>query len=285
MRGGKDGNSLGSYPRVAGSSPALASFIIKLTKMNINENEQAGVVYRTYDYRKFSFFPENREPSHWPKIAASIETKDLTAYVPILVDNEHRIIDGQGRYRACIENKLPIHYIVGDVCDPSDIIRLNVDRKDWSNSDYLRYYVRKGYREYITLDKLLKRSKYVKLGAVIYNIANHKAESMSVKETFQRGNYWITVEEVNIVFDVDDFLFRISGIVEKTIFGSRNFISAISRLRKTDEVDMEQLFEKIKKYSTLLEKQVSHAAYMENLEDVYNYRSRSKISFKYIDES
>ena len=112
--------------------------------MNLNGlKEKTLEVRSSYDYDKFGFYPGNRKPTHVERIKDSIQEKDLTQFVPILVTKDNgllMIIDGQNRYFACKELGKPIYYIEAKGLLESDMIVLNTNQKNWSLSDYVDFY-------------------------------------------------------------------------------------------------------------------------------------------------
>lgn len=251
--------------------------------MKTNKNQVHGVVYVTDDYSMFSFFKSNREPKHWPKIANSLKEKDMAEYVPILVDRKFRIIDGQGRYWACKELGLPIYFIIGERCEEEDIIRMNVDRTDWKTPEYLDYYVSHEYPQYIRLADLIDRCSFMDLGKVL-RIWQYRKDSNMLDE-FRRGLYRISDEGIDKVVAVNRLVKKIYGLTNHEYVKANSFVAAVSSIYlNKHKIDIDVLLERIQSYPHLVEKRTTLSDYVDVLENVYNYRTRNKISFKYLDQ-
>lgn len=77
-----------------------------MTKMT--KDEAIAVVYKTYDYDKFTMLDENRQPDHVKSLIVSFANR----IVPnaILCNEKYEIIDGQNRFLALKEIGKPILY-------------------------------------------------------------------------------------------------------------------------------------------------------------------------------
>lgn len=58
-------------------------------------------IRKSTDYGWFKFLPTNRTVGTSDKVKTSVETFDVTPYVPIIVTADGFIIDGQNRYEVC----------------------------------------------------------------------------------------------------------------------------------------------------------------------------------------
>lgn len=96
----------------------------------------------TYDYDKFKFHSQNRKPGSNKGILSSIDHIDLTAYVPIIVDKDFYIIDGQNRFVSCKELGKPIYYVMmsNDFDTDEAIIALNRDQRAWNQIEFLHFH-------------------------------------------------------------------------------------------------------------------------------------------------
>jgi len=111
--------------------------------------------YQTTDYDKFRFLETNRTVGSSKNLKKSIETIDLTPYVPILVTPDFYIIDGQNRFEICRLKRMPIYYIICDKDEEVAMIALNTASKPWRNEEWVQYYAKKGYIQYIKLLQMM----------------------------------------------------------------------------------------------------------------------------------
>lgn len=238
------------------------------------------MINKTTNYDAFNFYPSNRRPFHWPKIAESIKKKDLTPWNPILVSEDFFIIDGQGRFLACKSLGLPIYYTICPVAEENDIIILNVGRTDWTPQNYLDFFCQQGNQHYLLVSDTLQ--KYPNLQIMdILRIYQVRAGELSTSETFKTGQYKFNDEAVKRCASVSRIISYIEKYVPKKEFRHRtSLISAISSI-VYKEIDINRLILQIQKNPYLFRAQPDMINYLENLETIYNYRMREKISFKY----
>lgn len=65
-------------------------------------------IHKSTDYGWFKFLPTNRTVVTSTRVKDSVETFDLTPYVPLIVTKDGYIIDGQNRFKVCRELGKPI---------------------------------------------------------------------------------------------------------------------------------------------------------------------------------
>ncbi len=114
----------------------------------------------TSDYDMFKFREDNRVAiiqSHVQRLADSIKARNLLELRPISVNADMEVMDGQHRLLAAKLLGVPIYYRQDHELQPSDIILMNV-AQTWKQSDYLNYYCRNNYPEYVKLKEFMKKN-------------------------------------------------------------------------------------------------------------------------------
>jgi len=106
-------------------------------------------VYITSEYSKFKFLEENREVKkrRVKRIKESIDGIGLILQ-PILVNEKYEIIDGQGRFNACVEMGLPILYVMQEGLGVDECRWLNVGQENWGLWDWINSYADGGNVDY-----------------------------------------------------------------------------------------------------------------------------------------
>ena len=89
----------------------------------------------------------------------SVESFDMTPYVPIIVTTDGYIIDGQNRFNVCRQLGKPIYYVVydGEYTPEQAMIALNTASKPWSQEEWFQHYVKNGVVNYVKLAALMKK--------------------------------------------------------------------------------------------------------------------------------
>lgn len=242
------------------------------------------IIFSTSNYNLFKFFEANRPPLHWKKIMQSIEKKDLTKYVPILVvgiKGFFYIIDGQNRFLACKQLGLPIYYIeLPNDCGEDIMHMLNIDRKNWTLENYLNYWVTLGKEEYKKVQSILSECINFSVGDVL-NIWQNNTRRGGSDDVFKKGLYSLPQKGINKIRIVYAVLNAIEQSVDKTEYKPQKaLVSAISSLLVCG-ANPNVLISRIKSYPHLFKKQADQPHYFAMLEHIYNYRTRDKIAFKY----
>lgn len=119
---------------------------------------EAPLIHVTRDYNMFKFHKQNRRVGSNKRIKNSITRIDLTPYVPVIVDNDYYIIDGQNRFVACKELNKPVYYVVMDSRYSTDsaIIALNQNQKVWRQEEFLHFQAETKGRCYKELEDFFK---------------------------------------------------------------------------------------------------------------------------------
>jgi hypothetical protein len=117
-----------------------------LNKVNFNNlpfdiKEEKGIieegsVYMTYNHDTFVLLDTNRDiaPNHKEKLKKNIQKYGLHP-VPILINENFEVIDGQHRLKACQELNLPVYFICGQGLDMSTANQINLVGKTFQVVD------------------------------------------------------------------------------------------------------------------------------------------------------
>ena len=96
----------------------------------MKEIQKCDEIYISEDYDMFSLIEANRviRQSHVAKLMQSMKNKNLLN--PIIVNENHQIIDGQHRYTAWKNLGMPIKYIIGEGYGFSEVTTLNENQRN-----------------------------------------------------------------------------------------------------------------------------------------------------------
>lgn len=115
------------------------------------------VIESTSDYSKFKFIDANRKVSktHVTRLVATLKLfPKQIEWTPILVNEKFQIADGQHRFTALKELKLPIYYMLVRGLTIEDARRLNAGAKPWSPMDFAECFCQLGKDAYCFYVKL-----------------------------------------------------------------------------------------------------------------------------------
>lgn len=235
-------------------------------------------VYVTEDYAIFNQLNGNREvmSRHVNEIVNSIQ-KNGYYPIPILVDCNYNIIDGQHRFEALKQLNLPVYYVKNDFID-NDCIELNANAKNWNVINYIKFFASKGLKDY--QDLLTLWTPYSSDRQSVFH-------SFTVlKKTFQADSSFTSIKTGKFVLkeSVIDMSQRLSIInvclkqYKIDEYTKRNITPVLYRLLKSHLVVPNKL---IDKFDQRKDKElpglrtIEHALYLVN--DIYNYKCPKKV--------
>jgi hypothetical protein len=260
----------------------INKFIMTKVKEKIQNSETK--ILKTEDYSLFELTDINRDPKHSENVKASIEIKNLTSYIPILVkinpnNGKYTIYDGQGRFIACTNLGLSIYFVIGENLEIDDIQLLNISQEKWKPEDYLRHYANRGFEEYKKIEELLGECKHMKIGYILqiwqFRIKDEEKE-WSSSATLRRGKYILPDHAADRIREIDRVLRVIHDKVEPERITNVGAIArAIGSLYLLD-VDLYALTDQITKHPHQFRPQANQALYKVHFEEVYNFRRGNK---------
>lgn len=119
---------------------------------------------KTTNYDLFSFYMENRKISKG-NIKQKIKSIQNIGYIeslPIIVDENFRIIDGQHRFLALKELNMPIVYAIEQIDYSKAMVELNRSQEVWRLQEYIFHHATRGAKDHIIIKNMLE--KYPRIG-------------------------------------------------------------------------------------------------------------------------
>ncbi|QDP47386.1 MAG: hypothetical protein GOVbin2950_18 [Prokaryotic dsDNA virus sp.] len=165
-------------------------------------------VETTKDYNKFLHIIGNREinKSNLKRLKESI--REIGLQVPILVNENRAVVDGQHRLQALRELNLPVTYIQSQITREEHIPNLQVS-KLWTALDFAKRNAAQGDKECIKALKVvdnwheLTNKKFAKI--VILELLN-KAQSNTLKPYLKNKSYKVDIDNAIRVFNCQNIL-------------------------------------------------------------------------------
>lgn len=226
------------------------------------------------DYSKFKLMSKgnrNIMSTHVQKLVSSLRRKNLLHINPIIVNSNMEIIDGQHRFEACKELKIPVTYILDSTLEVEDVKLLNQNAKNWTMTDYLDFYVGQENFNYMVFQKFMKEWDISLQCALSLLAGNDGGKSYA---DFKEGNF-ITkdIKKANeIAKHIYDFKYYPG-------FKKRSFILAIQGLLNLPNYNKDTMIQKFEIQRTKLVDCVSKEQYMKLLEEIYNFKNREPVRF------
>lgn len=241
----------------------------------------------TTDYKLFKKHPANRpiNEGHVSLLIKSIKTHNLLEYRPIIVNQSMEIIDGQHRLEAAWKLGVPVFYIVRSETNiAKDIIALNTAQKQWTNDDYLNYYV--GIRK----DDYLKLKQYMEKKNVPLRIATViLGKSMGGKTSagFRNGEFvFPSDDEVNEAEERFNQVKKVIEYISQKTTGPKMhlhgpvFFKALISFFNIKAIEFELFLQRLPYRMDQIRPCARVTEYLKIFRDIYNYKNREPLSYE-----
>lgn len=254
----------------------------------VQNNKEVNKVYQTSNLSIFKQIDGNRVPNlqHIKRLVYSINKYGMKCN-PILVNEKMEVIDGQHRLMAAQEAESFVYYIIVKGYTLSEVHTLNLNQKNWTKSDYMEGYANMGVESYLKLREFTLKNtdfSFSNCLALCSNIAqpcgiflSKQSKIASSKNNFEEGT-WIA-KDFNLAQEWANKI-RMIGIFYEG-YDRTTFIRAFIPLLLNDKFDFNEFMHKLRLQPSALVDCVNAEQYRTVIEDIYNWRSRNKISFKY----
>lgn len=245
-------------------------------------------IYTTTNYSMFGHIGGNRnlDNSNLNKIKQSVSKKHIkTNAVICILDVEDvkeplKIVDGQHRFEACKNLKIPVSYVIdGSLTMASilnDITLLNTASKEWDVSDFMRSEAQKGNQNYILYSSIYGQYftsfDHESLFYILNSDVNRTCPKISYP-SFKAGE---------LQFDQSDYNYLVQRINDISQFnhynemgGKRYYQKALNQLLNTRGFNMNQMLAKLQARQSTITKCTTVDGALKQLADIYNYKIQS----------
>jgi hypothetical protein len=182
-------------------------------------------VYQTKEYGIFKHIKGNRDIDERNLRSLIHSMKERPLDIPIIINENGEIIDGQHRLESFQALNLPVPYIKVDGYSIDDVQRANMTGKRWNINDKMNLFISKGTESYKSIESINKEYDIPILS--IINIYA-KASGISFKEMkylFEKGKFNNGAQK-----SVDLFIMQLMNFKKYTCVKRNSFISAFLEL-------------------------------------------------------
>lgn len=230
-------------------------------------------IEETKDYSLFKKQANNR-PVSISKVNELVNSfKQKVLIDPIIVNENFEVIDGQHRLQACIQLNIPVKYLINEGYGVSEMMQLNSSHLNWNERDILNAHYQKGNENYRILKSYCDMYGFsIKLS--VYFLCG---EWLSLKTgMFVEGGFQVKTPKLAEEFGVN--MLKVKPFFKN--YKSINFVLAMWRLNKNPLFDFKQFIGKLELQPKSLTVCVSVEKYIELIEEIYNFKSRNKVSLR-----
>lgn len=246
---------------------------------NVNQNEKhiikqtVGAVMKTKDYDVFSFIDGNRRlnPRNYSKLLSSMKEEQL--HIPIIVNENYEIVDGQHRFTAAKELGLYVYYVIEKGYGLEQVKRANMVSSNWKKEDFLESHIKDGvdgYKDFKDLVDLygIGISDLIKIFAYVQGKNTDIAGKLFENGTF---NFDKKDEVIAFLDALDDFSFFPQ-------YKTKTFVTAFMKLYFNEKYDHTVMKGRLKNRKNKLTKQSSYGEYLSVLtQQIYSYGSTKNL--------
>jgi hypothetical protein len=268
-----------------------------------NQAQTGTKIYETMNYEIFSLVSGNRELSTTKVNQLIGEIRLNGLLMPIMVNGAMQVIDGQHRLAACKKANIPVQYFVRAKATVETAANVNMAGSNWSPSDWINKYASDGNKDYIDLQKWIKR-------CAVYGIRQMSAIHLA-QNSAANISYWMYSDgqiRINGSLRVGEAtnsntlrkLYNVGGSIRvgKWKFGNKataedlldtvllfrdcafyhrtSFVTAIIRVSRIKNFDAHKLQAQFLKYPEKFTDERSSDRFLRMFEDVYNFGRNQK---------
>lgn len=248
-------------------------------------------IYRTYEFDKFRFLNGNRDVDQFKVAQLAAEIQQHGQLMPIMVNSEYEVIDGQHRLSACKKLGVPVQYFVRDNANIETAANVNIAGSNWRQRDWIKKHAKDGKEDYAELlDWIdLCESHGLKEGAAIYLAQNNSTNlnySMYSDGVMRTNDHKVInakkVYPVGSAIRIGLWQFGdrylayslLEGVLlfqQFNFYSKKSFVSAIIRVSRISDFEVKVLHRQALKRPRHFTNQSSINDFLRMFEDVYNY--------------
>lgn len=220
--------------------------------------------------------------NHVDRLVELIRKNGYIDGLPIIVDEDGWIIDGQHRFLACKKLGIKAPIVIGKTFDIVPI--LNSSQMKWSTGDYVNFYAAKGIEDYIILDQICKAkdiSANVAYNIIFSKTVDRSGHSRSKKETsdIKAGKLKLPDTSEKGLAKLErkiDSIIRLIGVLE--LPRTDRLIVAITRLMDDSNFSMSVMMNKLDYQKSRVHRCSTIAEYTQMLSAIYNHKNSKKVA-------
>lgn len=235
-------------------------------------------VYETRDYDKFHFIKGNRGLNTTTYLKLLESMKEEVLCIPILVNKEFGIIDGQHRYTAAKAIGAPVYYHIQDEYGIEQVKKANMIGSNWEKKDFLNMYVEQENEVYECVNSIIEEYG-IGITTLLKILGTYQGKALPmISKSFEEGT--LSLDNISDVYDFLDSLMMFRDIIDFKYYNSDMFVKAYLHLYQFPDFKEETLKRKIKNRSAIFEKKKSRDEYILLLCGIYNVKlTKGKIYY------
>lgn len=246
----------------------------------MKDSKVVGKVYETTNYDMFSLRPDNRLIDEDNVKSKMNSIKTIGQQIPIQVDENFVIQDGQHRREACKRMGEPLTFIISneEALNTTELALLQSSTKGWTWLDYAHSFSTNGenMQEYKTYNMFSKLYPEYVHSVILLLLMNAKTRTGTADILFKSGrfkvkSYTLAKKNADIIKQMAPFYSR---------YYKRNFVLAMMILISNPEFDLSRLLRKMPKRCKEIMDFSRKEDYVNTLQHIYNWKETKKVYFQ-----
>ena len=228
-------------------------------------------IYSTTEYGVFNKLRGNRAVNelHVRRLVEAIKEKDLQ--IPIIVDHDMNVLDGQHRLDAYKIVGNPITYIIKDKFELQDVRNVNSVNRKWTLSEYLMSYCKLGKKDYQLLE-WFHRTYEFGIAECIAMLNGKGYCNNKISKEFKRGDFVIDnleqgktwAKQINACGEYFQYYKKVT------------FVKAMLSAMQDKTFNFKIFIQRLSNNSSKLKNQGSRNDFIVNIERIYNHGTANK---------
>ncbi len=232
-------------------------------------------IYSTTEYGAFNKLRGNRSVNelHVRRLVEAIKEKDLQ--IPIIVDHDMNVLDGQHRLDAYKIVGNPITYIIKDKFELQDVRNVNSVNRKWTLTEYLMSYCKLGKKDYQLLE-WFHRTYEFGIAECVAMLNGKGYTNVNILKEFRKGEFVIDDLEQGKTWAKN-----INACGEYfQYYKKATFIKAMLSAMKDKTFSFKIFFKRLSNNSSKLKNQGSRNDFIVNIERLYNHGTANKFKVR-----
>lgn len=173
--------------------------------MKVKQSEKNRIL-TTDAYNLFSYDKERIFRNKIDLLKIQMKEKNLSKDLPIIINEEYKILDGRHRFVASVELGLPIFYKVAEVCLAIDLLKATAFVRHPTTYDFLL-----AHKDKLFYRKCLEHSKLLPFDCdeiieYVYGYKNHRHKKSAAYHSLVNGDCEFEKEYDYKVSQIDEFI-------------------------------------------------------------------------------
>jgi hypothetical protein len=236
-------------------------------------------IHSTCDLNIFKILEGNRNINlgHVERLVKSIQENGFLK-MPIIVNDDFEVIDGQHRLMAARKTNSMIYYIKEKSYDLNTAIVLNRNSSNWSIADYIKSYCDLGFKDYITLQQFYEANKDFNLMICAELTSLDKNREIYAKGISDKGDL---IRKGYYKFDPNnkaEYIFNAARKI-KSVIPDVTIVAYLRTLNKcmnNPEFNLNQFVKKAITFPDQHRRSSTSSVILSNIEHIYNFRNQGK---------